>query len=399
MLFSEQFRLTRVAEDDWFDPVLSIDTRLFLDPFLLYADEQDEFEGSHNEIIQFFEVTFKLIAQSHGERTSQRFQKALADLVFPEVEELCLGYTKEGTSGLGSAAEMARLIAGGLWEAIEAGLEEITHFEEIGIFREKIGADRISDITAGLLRWRLAAYTAKVCERHSVRTHSYHYTRGRFDLARGLWIPLHARLPRNQFTGKAVLLVPRRYLRALPTINADDFWDYCCAQDNDTIRNEFGHDIASKVRKHDIVSLARRHPDFVRMYISEVEQGAAIPYNFDEDRNGLVGWYKPTKDYCAQNPVVLENSARHALVAFVDELVNKFQRFVEHDEGWRLLWNRDRSSKGQEAARYLLLGIVKHYCHANGIKISSEEAIGNKGLERNKHYDLPCDPADSGLMV
>lgn len=106
MLFSEQFRITATEEDDWFDPVLSIDTRLFLDPFLLYADEQGEFVGSHSEIIQFFDITFKLIAQSQGEKTSQRYRKASGDLIFPEVEELCLGYTKEGTSGLGSATEI-----------------------------------------------------------------------------------------------------------------------------------------------------------------------------------------------------------------------------------------------------------------------------------------------------
>jgi len=175
MLFSERFKITPAEGDEWFDVILSIDTTLFLDPFLIYAGERGHFVGSHEEVINFFDAVFKLLATSSGDEALVRYQKALNNLEFPEVEELCLGYTSEGTDGLGSGPKIATLIAEGLMEAIGAGLREITHFEEIGIIRENIGPDRIGDVTAGLLRWRLAAFTQDVCKQHSIPTRVFRF--------------------------------------------------------------------------------------------------------------------------------------------------------------------------------------------------------------------------------
>jgi hypothetical protein len=113
------------------------------------------------------------------------WKKAVELLRFGEVEEICLGYTGAGTSGLGSGTILARVIASALWEAIQAGLKEITHFEEVRILREGIGADRISDITAGLLRRRLAEYTEAVCQKHVVAVETVRYPRGHYDIPRG----------------------------------------------------------------------------------------------------------------------------------------------------------------------------------------------------------------------
>lgn len=71
------------------------------------------------------------------------------------MEELCLGYTAAGTRGAGSGNNIAREMAAAIQEAINAGIINIRHFEKIAILREGIGADRISDITAALLRRRL----------------------------------------------------------------------------------------------------------------------------------------------------------------------------------------------------------------------------------------------------
>jgi hypothetical protein len=54
MLFSDAYRICRTDQDDWFDPLLNLDTKLFIDPFLLYDNETGEFVGSHAEVIRFF---------------------------------------------------------------------------------------------------------------------------------------------------------------------------------------------------------------------------------------------------------------------------------------------------------------------------------------------------------
>ena|SRR5271165_5686557 len=378
MLFSERFKITPAEGDEWFDVILSIDTTLFLDPFLIYAGERGHFVGSHEEVINFFDAVFKLLATSSGDEASVRYQKALNNLEFPEVEELCLGYTSEGTDGLGSGPKIATLIAEGLMEAIGAGLREITHFEEIGIIRENIGPDRIGDVTAGLLRWRLAAFTQDVCKQHSIPTRVFRHPRGRYDRERGLWVPLTMLLPENPSNGKGILLAPRRYLRALPTINADDFWDYCYTNENAALRAEFSYDITSNVNKTEIVDLARRRPDLLQKYLNDVEQHDPRPYDLNRDSQGLVTWYKPTQEYCSRHPIKLDSRSKAALSKFVDVMLERFAHFVEQEDGWRLLWDGG-TRKNEPAAQHLLLGIIKHYCHANEVAISSESLLG-KGV-------------------
>src|SRR5205085_8449590 len=99
MKFSDQFRISRSPADDWFDPILSIDTGVFLDPFLVYADEFGPFEGSHDEIISFFNSVYQLVARTVGNTGSLLWKKSVASLVMPEVEEVCLGYAGKGTGG------------------------------------------------------------------------------------------------------------------------------------------------------------------------------------------------------------------------------------------------------------------------------------------------------------
>src|SRR6266480_3391604 len=131
MQFSEQFAIRPAEEDDWFDPVLTIDTPLFLDPFLVYAQEAGHFVGSHRDIISVFDSAFRLVAASAGDARALPYQQAVSLLLSPELEEICLGYTAQGTKGSGSGLKLARDIAKAVWEAIQAGLTEITHFEEI----------------------------------------------------------------------------------------------------------------------------------------------------------------------------------------------------------------------------------------------------------------------------
>src|SRR5262249_6194440 len=152
MKFSEHYKVNRTAEDDWFDPVMSLDTPLFLDPFLLYAGEQGAFAGSHAEVIAFFNKVFHLVAEAKGDTGSTYFPQAATALVLPEFHELCIGYTGDGTKGSGAGTKSAELVASAIWEAILSGTVEVKHFEEIAILREGIGADRISDCTAGILR-------------------------------------------------------------------------------------------------------------------------------------------------------------------------------------------------------------------------------------------------------
>ena len=376
MRFSEVFGISRQEADDWFDPILSVDVRLFIDPFLLYAQAQGPFDGSHDEVIAFFDDVFHLVASTNGRSCTPEYRRAVDLLRLPEVGELCLGYTLKGTRGSGSGIVLAKLMAGGMWAAILGGLEKISHFEEIAIFQEGIGADRISDIAAGLLRHRLATYTKAVCERHGVHTSPVRYPRGVYDGMTKRWLPLDACLPTNPYTKRPVLLVPSLYLKPLPTINADAFWNYCFSNENETLRHQFGDDITANVNKPTIVELARLHAELCEDYVSRVEQRPAQAYDLEHDGKLAVRWYDAARDYCGSNPRELQVDSIETFGLVIEQMVQAYRHFVEENSGWRLLWNDNHTPRSEDAAQNLFLGIVKHYCHANDIDISREADIG-----------------------
>ena len=375
MRFSECFTVKRVGRESWFDPVLSLDTPLFLDPFLIYAQEGGVFRGSHTSILAFFNSIFRRIAGVGCDPTSMPYQKAIADLKFPEAEELCIGFTAAGTKGSGSGAGQARAIAGAVADAIKAGVREVAHFERLGILGEGIGADRISDITATLLRDRLATYTLTVCERHGLKTKRWRYTRGVYDLARQRWVPRSFLLPENPYNGKPILLVPRNYLRSLPTENADDFWDFCYDNFNEILRNEFNEDVSRNVSKQEILRLARRHPELLVEFEKQLEEAGAEPYDMERDDKLVVRWYDAARDYCRRRPLQLR-ALEADFDCAIEQMVDAYRHYVDENSGWRLLWNDNDTHRSEKAVQLLFLGVVKHYCDANDIDVSPEANIG-----------------------
>jgi hypothetical protein len=209
MIFSEHFKIKRTEIDDWFDPILFTDTRLFVDPFLIFDNEKAIFVGSHAEIVQFFDYVFQLVAKSQGVRTSRDWERATSLLELHEVRELCIGYSDGGTRGSGSGKGLARQIAGALLTAVRQGVKKLEHFEEVQIFEEGIGADRISDATAGILRHRLAKYTEGIAVRHELPTQEIRYLRSYFDAEKGRWQAAKYKLPLNPYSGDPVLLIPQ----------------------------------------------------------------------------------------------------------------------------------------------------------------------------------------------
>lgn len=376
MKFSEHFGLDYSAQTEWFDLILNLDTKLFIDPFLIYASEDGHFEGSHDYIVSYFNDVFTLIASSKGEKNSVSWKKSQGLLLFPEAEEFKLGYAKMGKPGAGSGAGFAKIIGDSLWEAITAGKEELQHFEEIGILREGIGADRISDITATILKERFVSYTEQICTELKIKTKPFTYNRGSYNpeyLRRGL---LKCSLPVNPDNGMPILLTPKKYIRDLPTISADDFWNYCYDNENEMLRNDFGQDITRNVDKKTIIKLATKRPDLRAEYIACIEETDPEPYNLHADKRGYFRWYEDSKHYCASNPLDLHFLDREEFQKCIESIVSQFQNYVENNGGWNLLWNDDKSPKSEEASQFLMQGIVMHWCKASNIDISREVNIG-----------------------
>jgi hypothetical protein len=99
----------------------------------------------------------------------------------------------------------------------------IRHIEELQLVSVGIGPDRVSDISASLIKDFLIEYTQKQCAIWNIPLNRGVPVAHIFDYAAFEWIDGHFDLPVSRVDNSPILLVPRRIVRALPWINYDDF--------------------------------------------------------------------------------------------------------------------------------------------------------------------------------
>lgn len=294
MRFSYHFHITITPADDWFDPVLTVDTEVFIDPFLVFAYPRPPFVSSSGQVDAFYDCVQAKVLSSGGSSTSPSWQSAVDALQHcREVADLCLGYTAEGIMGAG----IGRVLA----QRIVCAMHSIpTHPH--GLFGllplvSGIADDRISDATACLLRSRLIEYTQEVCSRHGVTMSKASFPRGKYDIKNQKWIPLEVELPHNPFNDKAILLVPKLYLHPRLAIELYDFWDYCREHHDAKVREEFGSSVIRRPTRAQLIKCATKDLDVWKQYLASKTE-SPLQYDFGKDPMGVVRWYDSTAEYC-----------------------------------------------------------------------------------------------------
>lgn len=348
MRFSEAFDITRDEGDDWFDPHLTIDTPLFIDPVQL-LDYGPAWEHAHAELVQHFVRCYALVGKSTT-KNSNSAQIARRLLAFPEPWEFGLGYTEGSTSGSGSGHGFATSIMDGIVVAIAAGLDDLEHIEEIGILNERFGADRISDATCNVLKARFVVYTQHVAKRHNIALGKHKLRHVRRDLERDRWIDAEVEVPTNPETDKPMLLVPERFLNDLPALNADAWFD---SSMNDDVRADLNLKIGQHASKKTIVATARKRPERVREWARQQSSRPDLfGYNFQDDPKGVVKFDGPPVAFALAHPLVglPKPKNEEELSELVAHILDRFKHFVEQQGGWEMLWNSNGSEKPESAA-------------------------------------------------
>lgn len=381
MLFSEVFKVERKQDDEWFDSILTVDTQLFIDPFLLFQQKTGFFADSHDKIINFFQRAFELAAKSGGNHKSISYKKLLNMLSFPEAKELCLGYAGGDVEGAGSGPGFSKKIAEVMIDSIKLGIQNMNHFEEMSILEKGIGRDRISDITANILKSDIIKYTQSICHKHNIPMERIKVRHSSFNETFLRWENDYVNLPVNIFGNRPVpiLLIPEYALRELSTINPYDFLDWAWESQNETLRNDFNYELKNRIKKDDIIKIARSNIDLVKEFISFRENRLSFAYDLLLDKYGFYRWYEQTKNFKNDHPFILEPIKNtNDLPRFIVSLVKIFETFIVDNAGYKLLWNEKPSKKPkiENASQLLFLGIVKHYCYANNVDISREVDIG-----------------------
>ncbi|TDW91118.1 hypothetical protein [Kribbella sp. VKM Ac-2566] len=98
-----------------FDISVVTDLPLFIDPFLLFNSENDEYQALHDQIIDYLRF---LKSRATGDLDPKLIDNWYR---FKEVEQNWLGFTADGNRGHGLGSGFARSLHGALGSLLEIG--------------------------------------------------------------------------------------------------------------------------------------------------------------------------------------------------------------------------------------------------------------------------------------
>jgi hypothetical protein len=369
--FSEAFGIPGAGQYEWLDPILERDTPLFVDPFAIFADSDEAWRQAHDTIVDYFHSAFEMLAKSNLRRSHQYYRRTLILMEFPEPKEFRLGYASKSADGSGSGPGLARLVVEAMGQAIQRGLEDMRHFEELGVLIEGINRDRIGDITCNLLKPRFIEYTQNVCHSLDIPMQNVTLRHSTYNAMRWRWDEGEHLVPVDPASGKPILLVPWRFLRELPTINAFEFEDTA-------LRDDMNLDISTNVRKSKIIRLARRHPETLRRWVVSLEASTPTPYDVNDDPKLIVKWQRVGNEAVQAEPLDsgVEIKTEADLMVFMHGIIQKFRHWVEDKGGWRVFWDSQAKAVPEPNMQLLFLAVLDGYCEQAGLRLDREVETG-----------------------
>lgn len=233
-------------------PFLDEDIPLFIDPFLLWKSSSQQDYSLHCTIVNSFNVLGKQFIDGNEKASIETL------ILASECDEIGLGDSKTRTGkriGKALASEMLEVFKN-IPQINKVGF---SHFEEIQFFVNNIGRDRISDITANLAKSFLVDYTIDQCKRLNIPTEKT--TIKLFDYKRFCFIDEEVYLPQNPINKQPIIFVPKRWLRFIPYINFEEYFE-----------NQFVKDSDKLLSRVEVLDFNRKNYDLVQNYVLAKER-------------------------------------------------------------------------------------------------------------------------------
>lgn len=385
MRFSEQFNLALTRDDDWFDTISMQDSPLYVDPYLIFDDKDSFWSDSYDDVVSFFELAADLVLKSGGQEDTPAWRKAQRLLHFPEPKEFALGLSMASPAGSGTGKDFAKKIASTLSLVGKAGVKDLSSIAGFALFCEGFGRDRTSDVLCNILKEKFIVYTQLVAERHGISTSPFPVAHASWDVTRGSWSDRSVQLP-PAFDGKSgVILTPRRFLKDIPRVTPDRFWDWAEHAEFAALRDDLNFDLSESLNRSEKIKAARKvavsRPEIALRYLRKEAARPHLPYDTENDPLGLVRWYESGQKLAADADIVALKDAvprdEAGFQAWVETLAVSFQHAIEESDGWRLLWNDDYAAHRPEKICQAVAGMMwRSECKAAGVDLSREVDMG-----------------------
>lgn len=174
--YSQYFKLKHkdFIDRGVYNGFLDKDSLLHIDPLLLKNCSIPEFENSYNNFLLYFQQLVPLVNFTKENNPKDRFFRQIVKrFTMSEIPNTGLGYSKESSYGKGISGALANQLALSAFEIISAGLIDPEIFGLMQLIEDKVGADRISDMTLYILRKDFLAYTQRIATELCIPTKKY----------------------------------------------------------------------------------------------------------------------------------------------------------------------------------------------------------------------------------
>jgi hypothetical protein len=267
-----------------FNVSLINDLPLFIDPFLLFNSEKEEYQHLHEQMIDYLRFL-------RDKSVAGGIEKGLLKswFTFSEVKQNWLGFSESGNAGRGLGLEFARALNRNLnaffsdfgWERLTEG----SHLEKLTLIESGVGRDNVSDFTTNLIKNFLLDYTQTFAQQH-IRPELRHrvtVAKVRFTYATQVWESRSFDLP---WDGEDyVLLTPKDILTKDENwINRNgliyDYDDIVESVSDDQLRAQVNNyfltrlpvDYSPKEEREARSDVIRRFPELIEYYIRYKEE-------------------------------------------------------------------------------------------------------------------------------
>jgi len=239
-------------EVDFAIPFLDEDLPLYVDPFLLWKINSQQDNALHTSVVNSFNQIGRLYINGNDNEA----RDILIEL--SECNEVGLGSskTRQGKKiGVKTADEILTLFK----MIPQINKQGFQHFEEIQLFIDNISKDRISDITCSLIKSFLVDFTIEQCQKFGIPIEKcditiYDYKTQKIKVE-------ETYLPINPENKQPIILTPKRWLRYVPWINYEDYFENYYIKDLDKTFD-------GKLNRVQILNFNRHNYDLVHTYIS-----------------------------------------------------------------------------------------------------------------------------------
>ncbi len=368
--FSEQCNISNkeCESTGFFDVIIDVDTRVFIDPALLDICDEPEFLEAKSQVEKYFSSIVALIKSSEKEG-DMYWEKADKLLKFKELTGTCCGFAQKSTSGNAIGPVLRKSILYTIKSLLRKGEIEPILFELLGVFQEGIGCDRVSDLITFILRHNILQYTQRIVSIYNIPTIQFRYDSQTYQL----W--------ENPYNNKPILLLPKVLMSPLPVANDFDDISYVCAE-NERVRNIINEyfDLGDKKKLHkkQIEEMLEFNLEFRKGLVDAYRNLPKCSYDFNRDKAGEYIWLPVSREYVKQYPLNLNSlsiSSIEDVLAVAKSICNKFKTLIEDNGLYKLLYDEEKP-KREAAAQLLFFGIADGYCESNNIDLTKE---GNNG--------------------